>query len=227
MDNNFKLSIVVPLCNEEGNIFQLYERISNILRNYNNHELIFIDDGSTDHTLHSIKELSVSDSQLKYLAFSRNFGHQNALRAGFAYATGDCVISMDGDLQHPPELIPKMIEKWKEGYKIVYTIRKDSKRISFFKRKTASIFYALMSKFSDVRIPQGAADFRLLDRSIVEIIVQMNENSLFLRGLISWIGFDQFSIEYDAEERFSGRTKYSFWYKMFLILNKNSCENLL
>lgn len=209
MNKDFKLSIVIPIYNEELNISELNRRLLKVLKNIEKYEIIFVDDGSADKTLTMIKQLSDENSKIKYLSFSRNFGHQNALRAGLAFATGDAVVSMDGDLQHPPELIPQMIEKWQDGYKIVYTIRKECEKLSYFKRKTANIFYAVMSKLADVNIPKGAADFRLLDKDIVDIIVKMNESSLFLRGLISWVGFDQFAIEYEPEARFAGKTKYS------------------
>ncbi|MFZ2226217.1 MAG: glycosyltransferase family 2 protein [Candidatus Moraniibacteriota bacterium] len=209
MNNNFKLSVVVPIFNEEPNILELNGRLTKALATIENYEVIFVDDGSKDKTLSLIKKLSVENEKIKYLSFSRNFGHQNALRAGLAYASGDCVVSMDGDLQHPPELIPKLVEKWQEGFKIVYTVRQDSQKLSFFKKGTAKLFYALMAKLSDVNIPRGAADFRLLDRQIVEIILKIEENTFFLRGLVAWLGFDQFAIEYAPEERFAGKTKYS------------------
>lgn len=209
MNEYFKLSVVIPIYNEELNISELNRRLLKVLKNIEKYEIIFVDDGSVDKTLVMIKQLSDENSKIKYLSFSRNFGHQNALRAGLAFATGDAVVSMDGDLQHPPELIPQMIERWQEGYKIVYTIRKECEKLSYFKRKTANIFYTVMSKLADVSIPKGAADFRLLDKDIVDIIVKMNESSLFLRGLISWVGFDQFAIEYEPEARFAGKTKYS------------------
>jgi dolichol-phosphate mannosyltransferase len=209
MNNNFKLSVVVPIFNEEPNILELNGRLTKALATMENYEVIFVDDGSKDKTLSLIKKLSAENEKIKYLSFSRNFGHQNALRAGLAYASGDCVVSMDGDLQHPPELIPKLVEKWQEGFKIVYTVRQDSQKLSFFKKGTAKLFYALMAKLSDVNIPRGAADFRLLDRQIVEIILKIEENTFFLRGLVAWLGFDQFAIEYAPEERFAGKTKYS------------------
>ena len=149
------------------------------------------------------------NKKINYLSFSRNFGHQSALRAGLDYSTGDCVISMDGDLQHPPELIPDLIEKWKEGYDIVYTLREDDKKTSFLKKFTAGIFYNLINSLSNISIPKGAADFRLLDRSVVDILKTFKENTLFLRGLISWLGFRQYGIKYTPHERFSGKTKYS------------------
>jgi len=212
--NNLKLSLVVPIFNEKGNIDFLVERVTKILKNYTDYELIFVDDGSNDETLLNIKKQRESNKRIQYLSFSRNFGHQNALRAGLDYATGDCVISMDGDMQHPPELIPKLIEKWREGYDVVYTLRKDDPKTSFFKRKTASYFYGIMNRFSDIKIDRGAADFRLMDNSVVEVLKSIKENDLFMRGMVSWLGFKQCAIEYMPEERYWGKTKYSFG-KMF------------
>lgn len=208
-NNNFKISIVVPILNEEGNIELLIEKINEVLKPYGEYELIFIDDGSTDNTLDIIREKRQGNSKIHFLSFSRNFGHQNALRAGLDHATGDCVISMDGDLQHPPELIPKLIDKWQEGCDIVYTIRKDDPKLSFLKRKTAKIFYGMMNRFSDIKIDKGAADFRLLDRSVVEVVKTIKETNLFMRGMISWLGFKQCGIEYMPEKRHWGKTKYS------------------
>lgn len=205
---NEKLTILIPTHNEEGNLTDLVAQLRNILEN-TNYELIFIDDGSTDQTLQLLKKLNNKDKRVNYLSFSRNFGHQSALRAGYHFSSGDCVICMDGDLQHPPQLIPKMIEKWKEGYDIVTTIRKDEGETGFFKRITSSLFYFLINKLSDIKIEKGSADFRLLDKSIVEVIRNFHESPLFLRGTISWLGYKQFAIEYIPENRKWGKTKYS------------------
>jgi dolichol-phosphate mannosyltransferase len=202
--------VVVPILNEEGNIGVLTERVLAVARRYSDYELLFVDDGSIDNTLKIIKEIRKVNNKIHYLSFSRNFGHQNALRAGLDYATGDCVISMDGDLQHPPELIPKMIQKWQEGYDIVYTIRKEDMKLPLIKRKAANIFYKIMNRFSDIKIDGGAADFRLLDRNVVEIIKSIKENALFMRGMISWLGFRQCGIEYVSGKRNWGETKYTF-----------------
>ena len=203
-----KLTVLIPIHNEEGNLTNLITQLVTILQKYS-YEIIFIDDGSTDNTLQTLKELNTQNSRINYLSFSRNFGHQSALRAGYHFASGDCVICMDGDLQHPPELIPKMIEKWKEGYDIVNTIRKDSMQSGVFKRITSAFFYLLLNKLSDIKIEKGSADFRLVDKSIVEIIRNFRESPLFFRGIISWLGFKQYSIEYFPDERKWGKTKYS------------------
>ncbi|MFH0976568.1 MAG: glycosyltransferase family 2 protein [Spirochaetota bacterium] len=214
MNKDFKLSVVIPIMNEEGNITLLIKKLYEVLKIYSNYEIIFIDDGSTDGTFEVIKKLNSNDANIKYLSFSKNFGHQNALKAGLDYAKGDCVISMDGDLQHPPELIPQLIEKWQEGYDIVYTLRKDDPKTGTIKKITAKIFYKLSNFLSDIKIEHGSADFRLVDRSVVEVIRPLHESPLFFRGIIRWLGFKQYGVEYMPEERFWGKTKYSFR-KMF------------
>ena len=208
------ISIVIPIMNEEGNVSILTDRLRNVLNGNWKYEIIFIDDGSTDNTLDAIKQLQKDDSRIVFLSFSRNFGHQNALRAGLDFAEGDCVISMDGDLQHPPELIPELIKKWREGYDVVYTLRKDDQKTGFFKRITSGFFYSLINRLSDVNIEQGSADFRLIDKSIVAVVRKLNEDPIFFRGMIRWLGFNQVAIEYVPDERVWGKTKYSIA-KMF------------
>ncbi len=210
------LSIVIPTYNEEGNIKNLYERLINTLSGLPYKlEIIYIDDGSKDGTLSQIANLSEKDKRVKYISFSKNFGHQIALKAGLDYAIGDIVISLDADLQHPPELIPELVRKWEEGFEIVYTIRKDVENVSLFKRLTAKIFYILLNQLSGLNISQGAADFRLLDRKVVDVIKEMKEGNLFIRGMIPWLGFKQFGIEYVPEKRVWGKSKYTVR-KMFL-----------
>ena len=204
------VSVVIPTMNEEENVGLIYEKLKPILLGYDDHEIIYIDDGSTDNTLARIKHLNREDNKVRYLSLSRNFGHQNALKAGLDFACGDCVISMDGDLQHPPELIPEMIAKWKEGYEVVYTLRHVGSETSFFKKLSASLFYKLINRWADVAIEQGSADFRLLDRKIVDIIRELKEIHLFFRGLVPWMGFNQIGITYVSTERQWGTTKYSF-----------------
>jgi len=210
MNKNSKIiSIVIPCYNEEGNIELLYTEINKFLFDYQV-EYIFIDDNSKDKTVSIIENLSKINTNVKYISFSRNFGHQSALRAGLEYSTGDCVISMDADLQHPPELLQTIVNKWKEGYDIVYTVRKDIENISVFKKNTASFFYKLINSLSEIEIKQGSADFRLLDRRIVQVLIKdITEYHLFYRGLISWIGYKQIGVEYVPNKRFSGKSKYS------------------
>jgi glycosyltransferase involved in cell wall biosynthesis len=203
------ISVVVPAYNEAGNLRIIAQRISEQLKSASSYEIIFVDDGSTDSTLDEIKEISKNDASVKFISFSRNFGHQKALKAGLDHAEGDCVISLDADLQHPPELIGKLIEEWKKGYDIVYTIRKDLKTTGAIKKTTSRLFYKMINKISDVDIPFGAADFRLLDRKVVDEMKKFNENWLFIRGIVAWLGFNQSGIEYTANERQSGESKYS------------------
>ena len=209
MKNSFKVSIIIPCYNEESNIKQLYTSISEYINDFS-YELLFIDDGSTDKTLDNIKTIASSNKQVKYISLSRNFGHQNALKAGYDLANGDCVICMDADLQHPTELIPEMIKLWQKGYKIVTTKRNQDKSLGLFKRFTSKVFYKIINFLSEVKIENGTADFRLLDKQVVQELKKINEKFLFYRGLIPWLGFSQIQLEYVAPPRFSGKTKYSF-----------------
>jgi len=202
------ISIVIPVYNEEANIAVLTERLEKVLRGYR-HEIYFIDDGSRDGTLEKIKEMCSSNSHLHYLSLSRNFGHQNALKAGLDHASGDCVITMDGDLQHPPELIPRMLEKWQEGFEVVYTIREDHRDVPLFKRITARLFYGFINLIADVEVQEGTADFRLLDRSVVDVLKNMNECAPFYRGIVPWTGFRQTGLHFKPLPRYAGRTKYT------------------
>lgn len=215
--SKFKISIIIPAFNEEGNIEKLVNKLIKILKTYR-FELLFIDDGSTDTTLSILKKISYKNKNIKFLSFSRNFGHQSALKAGIDYAKGDCVISMDCDLQHPPELIPKMIQAWQKGYEVVYTIRND-KKTPFRKKIISSCFYGILNKISDIHIEDGTADFRLLDRKVVDVIKNLHESVIFLRGLINWCGFRQSNIVYIPHERFSGSSKYSFKKMFFFALD--------
>lgn len=208
-----KISIVVPAFNEEGNIAPLISSIREVMNPYQEWEFILIDDGSNDATLKMIKNHHQEDERIHYISFSRNFGHQNALRCGLFYATGDCIISLDADMQHPPHLIPEMIEKWQEGFDIVYTQRQEGKT-GFSKKITSSLFYRLMNWLSDVKIEKGTADFRLIDRTVADVLKSVKEPDLFIRGFIAWMGFKQYKISYNPENRLSGHTKYSFR-KMF------------
>lgn len=212
-----KISIVIPAFNEEGNLCEIRKKINDVftsLQNYS-YEIIFINDGSRDNTQTTIEDLAIKFSEVKFIEFSRNFGHQNAVKAGMDNAEGNAVITMDADLQHPPELIPELINKWEQGYDVVYTIRKYSDKISFFKRVTSSLFYSFLLKISDFElVKKGAADFRLLDRNVNDVIKEFNENDLFLRGLTGWIGFKQTGVEYTAKDRFSGKSNYNLK-KMF------------
>lgn len=202
------VSIVIPCYNEEGNIIELYKRVKSVL-NEKQVEFIFIDDNSSDSTLSIIETLSDKDTAVKYISFSRNFGHQSALKAGLESASGDCVITMDADLQHPPEILKSLLVKWEEGFDIVYTIRKDD-FINPLKRLSSTLFYKISNYLSDVQLKNGAADFRLLDKNIVDVLVHdISEYHLFYRGLVSWVGFNQVAVAYNSDKRFTGKTKYS------------------
>ena len=209
---NPEISIIIPCYNEEGNVHVLYEKLSSILKSceVSTYEILFVNDGSSDDSLMKIKELTAKDGAVKFIHFSRNFGHQNALRAGLDFAKGDAVISLDADLQHPPELIPALISHWKAGNKVVFTKRKDTKDFTFFKRLTSKMFYRLVNYLSETKLEEGTADFRLLDRTVVEALKNFKEDNLFYRGIIPGLGFKQFGIEYNPHERFSGQTKYTF-----------------
>jgi dolichol-phosphate mannosyltransferase len=210
--NKPEISIVIPTYCEEGNIVELYEQLKRQLSKSEIHsfEIIFVNDGSKDNSLEKIKELAIRDERVKFIHFSRNFGHQNALRAGLDFAKGEAVISMDADLQHPPDLIPTLIAFWRAGNKVVYTKRKDKNDLSFFKKLTSKMFYKLVNYLSETKLEEGTADFRLLDRSVVEALKNFNENNLFYRGIIPGLGFRQHGIDYIPNERFSGNTKYTF-----------------
>ena len=207
---NKKISIVVPVCNEQGNIPVLVNALQEVLASVTYpYKIIFIDDGSSDDTLAILKQRANIDSSIFYISLSRNFGHQNALKAGLDIADGDAVIMMDGDMQHPPELIPVMLEMWEKGNDIVYTIRKDHKDLPMMKRKTSTMFYNLINNLSDIALEQGTADFRLMDKKVVAIFKDFKETDLFLRGLVKWMGFQQAGIEYEPAQRTQGKSKYT------------------
>lgn len=205
-----KIAIVIPSYNEEGNIEIMANSIKDTMQALPyEYEVIFVDDGSSDATLEKLKALSTSYSNLFFVELSRNFGHQNALKAGVDIAKANAVITMDGDMQHPPELIPELLKKWEEGYDVVYTRREDDKNNSYFKRKTSKGFYKVMNYLSEVNFEPGTADFRLMDEKVVAVFTDFTENELFIRGLVSWLGFKQFAIDYAPAERFSGKSKYT------------------
>jgi dolichol-phosphate mannosyltransferase len=208
--HQFRVAIVVPCFNEEGNIRELYHQLNAALKAYSNIAFLFVDDGSTDNTWNVLEQLAAQDSRVNPIALSRNFGHQFALKAGLDHATGDCIISLDADLQHPPELIPTLIDKWLLGYEVVYTIRKEDPNLPWHKRLFSQLFYAIAKRLSSVEVHPGAADFRLLDSSVVEVLRSCGENHLFIRGMVSWAGFNQTSVAYEPNSRFAGKSNYSF-----------------
>jgi dolichol-phosphate mannosyltransferase len=205
-----KISIVIPVYNEAANIPLLYEELQSVLSKLSYHyEFIFIDDGSTDASLALIKELCQKNSNVFYIELSRNFGHQYALKAGLDLSQGDCVITMDCDLQHPPEVVRQLISKWEEGYDVVYTRRLDDKDLPSVKRHGSKFFYRLLNQLSEVNLENGTADFRLLNRNVLNAFSKFNEAELFIRGLIKWAGFRQAAIDYKPRKRYAGKTKYT------------------
>lgn len=210
------ISIVIPVYNEQENIPHVYEQVTGIMGavyDAYDYEIIFINDGSSDASWLILGQLARGDSQVKVLNFSRNFGHQAALTAGYDHAIGDAVITMDADLQDPPALILEMLEKWALGAEIVYA-RRINRRDPWIKRVTAAWFYAVLDKVADVKIPRNVGDFRLVDKKIVEQLRQFRERARYLRGMVAWTGFKQGYVDFNRPERFAGKTGYT-WKKMF------------
>ncbi len=205
------ISVVVPIYYEEENIFSLYDRLTNVISDKMNlnYEIIFVNDGSDDNSVKYIKKLINRDSNIKLLDFSRNFGHQVAVTAGLEYTVGEVTVIIDADLQDPPELIIDMYEKYKNGYDVVYAKRKNRAGESFFKKKTAKIFYRFLDFISEIDIPLDTGDYRLMSRKVVEQLNNMPEKNRFIRGLVTWVGFNQTYVEYDRDERNAGKTGYS------------------
>ncbi|MBX7226883.1 MAG: glycosyltransferase family 2 protein [Chitinophagales bacterium] len=205
------ISVIIPIYNEEGNIPLLYERLTAVVSDITDqYEFIFINDGSKDNSFQIIKSLSIKDKAIRYIDFSKNFGHQIAVSAGLDNCKGDCVVIIDADLQDPPELIPELYAKWKAGNEVVFARRKERKGESWLKKKTATWFYDLLNRLTNVKIPKEAGDFRIIDRKIVDIIKSMPEKNKFLRGQIAWAGYNQTDVEYIRQERHSGKTNYTF-----------------
>ena len=205
---NKLISLAIPVFNEEKNINALIKRLIPILENYN-YELIFINDGSGDKTAPEIKKFARKNKRIKLISFQRNFGHQTALSCGYNFAKGDCVISMDADLQDPPEIIPKMVQKWQKGADVVYAKRRKRDKDSFFKKITAKVFYRLINILSDTPIPENVGDFRLLDRKAVNFLNNLPEKSRFLRGLVAWGSFASDYVLFDRDKRNAGKTNYT------------------
>lgn len=206
------ISVVSPIYNESENIDELCKRVMNILDGIGEEfEFILVDNGSKDSSLDTIKKLRKKNQRIKFVSLSRNFGHQGAILTGLAHASGNCVISMDGDLQHPPELIPKMVELWKKGYSVVYTTKKMMRGHGDKVPFTKKLFYRFISFISEVELSYGESDYRLLDRRVVDAIMRIPEKNKFLRGMVKWVGFSQVGIEYEVSPRKAGKSKFSIW----------------
>lgn len=205
------LSIISPVYNEAENLPELCARIRTAAESVKeDYEIILVENGSTDGSLRIIKDLSGKDSHIKYVSLSRNFGHQGAIIAGLTYARGAAVISLDADLQHPPELIPKLVGLWRKGNEVVYTIKKIDAQEKGWRLFLTKIFYKLINSISDLDLSYGQSDYRLLDRKIVDEVLKIPEKNKFLRGMVHWVGFSQTGVEYEVEPRKRGSSKFSF-----------------
>jgi glycosyltransferase involved in cell wall biosynthesis len=213
-------SIIAPIFNEFENIPELYRRLRDVMSSLpGTWELILVDDGSTDGSTDAIRALAQQDKHVRPVIFARNFGHQPAITAGWDFARGQAIIIMDADLQDPPEIIPDLIARWREGYEVVYAVRAEREGETWFKKTTAALFYRIVRRITDVKIPMDAGDFRLMDRKVVDVLKTMHEKHRFPRGMSAWVGFRQIGVPYKRATRFSGSTKYPF-NKMFkLALN--------
>ncbi len=205
------ISIVAPVYNEEAILHELYRRMAETLDAIGETwELVLVNDGSYDRSFEIMCELHEQDARVHVVNFSRNFGHQIAITAGADYAQGEAVVVIDADLQDPPSLIGEMVQKWREGYEVIYAVRAQRKGETRFKLWTASLFYHLINRITGVDIPRDAGDFRLMDRKVVDAMRRMREHHRFMRGLSVWVGFKQIGVEYIREERYAGETKYPF-----------------
>ena len=213
-------SIVAPIFNELENIPELYRRVQSVMSAMSaSWELLLVDDGSTDGSTDRILELAKQDKHVRPVIFARNFGHQVAITAGWDYARGDAVVIIDADLQDPPEVIPDLAVKWREGYEVVYAVRAEREGETWFKKTTASLFYRIVHRITDVKIPVDTGDFRLMDRKVVDVLKTMRERYRFPRGMSAWVGFRQVGVPYKRAVRFSGTTKYPFNKMLKLALN--------
>jgi dolichol-phosphate mannosyltransferase len=208
---DIQLCVVSPVYCEQDGIKSFYERLVAVLEPLEGvaFQLLLVEDGSTDGTLDVLRRIAAQDERVRVLALSRNFGHQLAITCGMDAARGDVVIVMDSDLQDPPEMIPKMLEQWRAGSKVVYGVRFSRQGETRLKLATARAFYRLMNRLSDVPMPLDAGDFRLLDRQVVDVLSQLREDNRYIRGLVSWVGFPQSAVVYERDARYAGETKYS------------------
>jgi glycosyltransferase involved in cell wall biosynthesis len=215
-----KYSIIAPVYNEIESLPELYRRVCETMEKINEPwELILVDDGCTDGSTEKILQLAEKDEHIRPVIFARNFGHQIAVTAGWDYANGDAIIIIDADLQDPPETIPDLIAKWKEGFEVVYAVRSEREGETWFKKFTSAMFYRLIYRITDVKIPLDTGDFRLLDRKVVDVLKTMRERHRFPRGMAAWVGFNQIGVNYKRAVRFAGETKYPFKKMLKLALN--------
>lgn len=209
--NTIDISVIVPVFNEEDNLPLIYDRLLALFKKMNvSYEICFVNDGSRDNSIGVIKDLFSEDPSVRYIDFSRNFGHQIAVSAGLDYVTGKSIVIIDADLQDPPELIEELYSKLKEGFEVVYAKRRYRKGETFIKKLTAKLFYRLLQRITPIEIPLDTGDYRIMDERVVAVLREMKEHHKFIRGQISWIGFNQTFVEYDRNERFSGQTGYSY-----------------
>lgn len=220
MNDRVTFSVVVPVFNEIGSLPELYRRVREVMQGLGEPwELVLVDDGSSDGSTEAILQLAEEDARVRPVIFARNFGHQIAITAGLDFARGQAVVVMDADLQDPPEVIPEMVARWREGYEVAYGVRTQREGESWIKKATAALFYRLIYRITDVRIPLDTGDFRLLDRQVVDVLRQMRERHRFPRGMAAWVGFRQTGVPYRRAARFTGETKYPFRKMLRLALN--------
>lgn len=204
------ISLVVPAHNEQEVLPQFLARVTAVMTDLGeSYEVVFVNDGSSDNTAQVLADLASADPHVRYLNLARNFGHQIALTAGLEHASGDCVVTLDSDLQHPPEMIPELVGKWREGFEVVCTEKTDTVDIGWSKKLATQIFYRLLNRVSNTQIPLNTADFRLLDRRVVDTLSELPERARFLRGLIAWVGYRQTVIPYEASARAAGQPSYT------------------
>jgi len=207
-----KISMIVPIYNETAVIQEFYRRASSALAALEglDYEIVFVDDGSRDDSYAQLQALASDDERIRVLKFSRNFGHQIAITAGLDHAVGDCIVVIDADLQDPPEVVSKMVDKWREGYDVVYGKRSDREGETFMKLLTAKLFYRVLDKMVRIKIPTDVGDFRLMSRRAADQLRDLREKDRYVRGLVSWIGFKQTGVEYHRDKRYAGETKYPY-----------------
>lgn len=208
------MTVVIPVFNEVDGVEALAQRLDEVLAAIVDYQVIFIDDGSSDGTANTLRLVAARNPNVRFIILSKNCGHQTAMRAGLDHADADCIVTMDGDFQHPPEFIPKMFQQWRQGAKVVLTRRVGEERLGPFKRRTSGLYYVVINALSDVKIERGAADFRLIDRSVLQSLKRFTEHDIFYRGIIPLVGYKSVTLDYELQDRRFGSSKYSLQ-KMF------------